>query len=76
MNNKELSLIDLLSIASFVIALQNLDLNIGQDDMDKQTSDLMEGLEKALNDIHGHLAVQDTKLSIILNKLEELYGNT
>lgn len=76
MNNRELSFIDLLSIASFVIALQNLDLNVGQDDISKQTHDLMNGLEQAISDIHGHLAVQDTKLSIILNKLEELYGDT
>ena len=28
-------------------------------------------LEKALEDIHGHLSVQDTKLSLILNMLED-----
>lgn len=76
MNNKELSFIDIISIASFLIAVQNLDLNISQEDIQKSSMDIEnhvnQRLEKALEDIHGHLSVQDAKLSIILEKLEGL----
>ena len=70
--NKELTFIDILSIASFVIALENLDLNISQEDLTGQTHELSEDLHKAIQDIHEHLAVQDAKLNAILNRMEEL----
>ena len=72
--NRELDLMDILSIASFLIAVQNLDLNVSGDDMHRQTNELTERLEKAINDIHEHLTVQDAKLNIILNRLEDVYG--
>lgn len=74
--NGQLSFLDLISLMSFCIALQNLDLNISAEDIANSSAEIEkvvnERLEKALEDIHGHLSVQDTKLSIILSKLEEL----
>ena len=66
----ELTFIDLLSIISFCVGLQNLDLNLAQEDLDRQTQELDSRLRTVVDDIHGHLSVQDTKLNLILNKLE------
>ena len=68
--NGELKFLDILSIISFAIALENLDLNISARDLDAQTQELDERLRKVIDDIHGHLSVQDAKLNLILNKLE------
>lgn len=73
---RQLDFLDLISLMSFCVALQNLDLNISQEDIQASSAEIEkavnERLEKALEDIHGHLSVQDTKLSIILSKLEEM----
>lgn len=73
--NKQLDFLDIVSLMSFCIALQNLDLNISAEDIANSSAEIErvfnERLEKVLADIHGHLSVQDTKLSIILEKLEE-----
>ena len=63
--NEQLSFIDLLSILSFCIGLMNLDINITQEDVDSQTQTI-------LNELHGHLEVQDYKLDNIIERLEKL----
>lgn len=72
----QIDLLDIISLMSFCIALENLDINISQEDIQESSMKIEEAfnkrLEKALEDIHGHLSVQDTKLSIILRKLEEM----
>ena len=73
-NNGELTFLDILSIISFCVGLQNLDLNLAQEDLDRQTQELDSRLRTVVDDIHGHLSVQDTKLNLILNKLEVM-GN-
>ena len=66
MNEREqLSFIDLLSILSFCIGLMNLDINITQEDVDNQTQTI-------LNELHGHLEMQDNKLDNIIRRLEYL----
>ena len=66
MNEREqLSFIDLLSILSFCIGLMNLEINITQEDVDNQTQTI-------LNELHGHLEIQDNKLDDILSRLEKL----
>ena len=73
---KQLDFLDIISLMSFCIALQNLDLNVSAEDIQKSSAEIENAvndrLEKALEDIHGHLSVQDTKLTLILNKLEDL----
>ena len=73
---KQLDFLDIISLMSFCIALQNLDLNISAEDIANSSAEIEKAvndrLEQALADIHGHLSVQDTKLTIILNKLEEM----
>lgn len=76
----QIDLLDIISIMSFCIALENLDLNISQEDIQKSSREIEkavnERLEKALADIHGHLSVQDTKLNIIMERLDNLDGST
>ena len=54
------------TIVSFLVGLENLDLNVTQDTIDKQTNDLQEKLQVAIQDIHNHLQNQDRKIDAIL----------
>lgn len=72
MKNKELDFIDLVSLLSFFIAIQNLDLNVSSEDLSTKANELSEDLHKEIQDIHEHLAIQDAKLNAVLNRLEEL----
>lgn len=71
--NGQLTFIDLLSILSFAVGLQNLGINIGQDDMDRQTReiDAQAGalVSSALAEIHAHLEEQDAKINKILEAI-------
>ena len=73
--NREYDFLDIISIASFLISLQNLDLNVSAEDIGKTSNEIIERLEKDIDDIHGHLSVQDAKLNVIMNRLEDLYGS-
>ena len=72
----QLNLIDLLSVLSFYIGLLNLDMNITQNDMERQTADIdkrvNQHLHAVLDEIHGHLQIQDNKLAEIQKQLEVL----
>ena len=65
-NNKELTFIDILSIISFCVGLENLELNIAQEDLDNQTQELDARLRAVVDDIHKHLQAQDEKIDKIL----------
>ena len=60
----QLDIIDVLSIMSFVIGLMNLDENISQGDLAEQT-------DRLLNEVHGHLEMQDIKIERILELLDD-----
>ena len=72
--NGALTFIDLLGILSFAVGLQNLELNIGQNDLAEQTQDIDERarklVENALLEIHNHLEQQDAKIDRITHLLE------
>lgn len=72
--NGELTFLDFIQLVSFVVGLENLELNITQEDMDKQTADLdanvNEQIQNALSDIHSHLRTQDVKIDEILRRLK------
>lgn len=70
--NGSLTFLDLISIMSFYIGLENLDMNITQEDMQETTNILDKALRKEVDDIHSHLAIQDAKLNHIVSILEEL----
>ena len=69
--SNQLSFIDAISIASFLIGLENLDLNISQEDIQNLETEFNKKLETSIKDIHDHLAVQDTKLNYIIRLLED-----
>lgn len=64
------NLIDILSILSFIIGLENLELNITQNDLQEQTQEIdkkvNEHINTALSEIHKHLEEQDGKIEILL----------
>lgn len=67
MNDK---FIDALSVASFLIGLQNLELNITQEDFQQMMSSIDKKTETLLTEIHGHLEQQDEKIDEILRRLK------
>lgn len=71
-DNGQLDFLDFISIASFIIALQNLDLNVTQEDAQNLQRELSEKTDLLLNEIHQHLEEQDFKLSVIENLLKEI----
>ena len=66
---------DLISIISFAISLQNLDLNIDQNDFQEATARLDakvdEKVDKALKEIHDHLQTQDMKIDKLLEVIHD-----
>ena len=58
-----LSILDLITIISFVIGAANYEENVDQ-------STLQEIMQKAVNNIHNHLEIQDNKLDKILEVLK------
>ena len=73
MLDKDLDFLDLLSIASFVIGLQNLELNITQNDLADQTKEIdakaEEKVNRALDEIHRHLQEQDDNINELLRRI-------
>ena len=67
--NGELTAIDIISVISFCVGLQNLDLNIAQEDLDNQTQELDRRLRSVVDDIHKHLQEQDEKIDKILEAI-------
>ena len=76
MNNGQLDFLDLITIMSFVIALQNLDENITQSDKQELQHDLADKADLLLNEIHSHLEKQDIKLDHIIKRLEDIENGT
>lgn len=75
MLEKQLDFIDLLSIASFVIGLQNLNENLTQGDKQDLQEELSNKADLLLKEIHSHLEKQDNKLNEILIILETTNDN-
>ena len=75
-DNGQLDFLDLISIMSFVIGLENLEMNITQNDIANQTAEIDERvndhLQSVLNEIHKHLEEQDNRLSAIEETLKEI----
>lgn len=67
--NGELTFLDIIAIISFLVGLQNLDMNITQEDMAYTTEMLDKKLKVQVDEIHKHLEIQDTKLDKILEDI-------
>ena len=75
-DNGQLDFLDLISIMSFIIGLENLEMNITQNDIERQTADIDKRVSdyshKLLDEIHSHLEKQDIRLSAIEETLKEI----
>lgn len=61
--NGEMTFLDIISLMSFFVGIQNLDMNITQEDV-QNTAD------QILREIHSHLEQQDEKINQILEMLK------
>ena len=69
--NGELNFIDAVSLMSFFIGLQNLDLNVTQEDAQRLERKTTESTDRIITEIHSHLEEQDRKIDMILKWMEE-----
>lgn len=67
----QLSFLDLLTIASFAISLENLEENMTQSDKQDLQHDLADKADLLLKEIHEHLERQDNKIDEILRRLNK-----
>lgn len=74
-DNGQLTFIDAIGLMSFWVGLQNLGLNIDQNDLAEQTSEIDAKAEahvnNALAEIHAHLEAQDAKLNQIIERMNQ-----
>ena len=68
-SNGEWTFLDIISLISFCVGLQNLDLNISQENLDNQTQELDASLRKVVDEIHRHLTIQDEKIDKIWEEI-------
>lgn len=68
-DNGEFTFLDIISLLSFCIGIQNLDLNVTQEDAQKLEHELNRNADTILKEIHSHLEEQDRKLNLILEEL-------
>lgn len=69
-SNGQLTFIDIISVISFLIGIENLELNATQDDMARVQQELADKADKILTEIHQHLEMQDRKIDSILEVIK------
>ena len=69
--NGQLTMIDVLSIISLLIGVENLDQNLDQNDKQDLQVALSERADTILSEIHRHLQQQDEKIDKILTIIEK-----
>lgn len=67
----DLDFLDIITLLSFVISVENLEQNLSQNDKQDLQNDLSEKADRILTEIHTHLEKQDKLLTEILNKLQK-----
>ena len=73
--NGQLTFLDNVSLMSFFISLMNLNENLTQGDKQDLQKELENKSKIILDEIQKHLEIQDQKIDLILEKLEELSKN-
>lgn len=68
---KQITFMDILNIASFLISIENLNANLTQNDKQDIQSNLADKADAILREIHAHLEQQDQKLVEIAKRMEE-----
>jgi hypothetical protein len=72
MENQKQNLLDSVSMVSFIIGLLNLNENLTQGDKQELMETFDKKTQQLLDEIHGHLEIQDEKLDSIIKRLEVL----
>lgn len=67
----QLSFLDLLTIASFAISIENLEENMTQSDKQDLQKELSDKTDLLLKEIHQHLEQQDKKIDEILRRIDK-----
>lgn len=70
----ELTFLDIVTLISFCIGLQNLEENLSQTDLHEADAENAKRQDAILSEIHDHLTAQDRKLDNILAILKENGG--
>lgn len=70
--NEELDVLDVITIISFVIGLKNYQETLTQTDIDESLNRVENTLKELVINIDEHLKNQDSKIDLILKRLEEL----
>ena len=68
--NGQLSFVDLISILSFFIGVENYEINLTQNDKKKKKKNLSDKSDLLLKEIHQHLEKQDSKIDEILRRMD------
>ena len=68
-DSTQIDFLDTISLISFLVGIQNLDMNITQEDMQNNTERLDSALRENVREIHTHLEMQDKKIDEILRRL-------
>ena len=68
----ELTFLDAISVLSFIVDLQNLDLNVTQQDFQEEAAYLDGMLRLSVKNLQDHLSIQDSKLNIIMETLRRM----
>ena len=66
----QLSFIDIISIASFLVSIENLEENLTQSDKQDLQKELSDKADLLLEEIHEHLERQDRKIDEIIRRLK------
>ena len=72
MTNNELDFLDIITLLSFVISVENLEQNLTQNDKQQLQNDLSEKADIILSEIHAHLEKQDKLLTEIMDKINNI----
>lgn len=68
--NGEFTFIDIISLVSLAIGLENLNENLTQGDKQDLQDSLTKNMDRVLNEIHTHLEEQDKKIDKILEVIK------
>ena len=69
-DNGQFTFMDIIGLISFMIGVENLDLNVTQEDAQNLQKDLADKSNLILTEIHEHLQQQDEKIDEILRRLD------
>lgn len=70
--NNDIDFLDIITLLSFVISVENLEQNLSQNDKQDLQNDLSEKADRILSEIHTHLEKQDRLLNEIMDKINNI----